>query len=83
MIDAFRRLVVATGVPSSVFRALAIDPLATEASAAEIVRSTVGGRAWREALAAPTLPARARILLPIVAHQHAADALDLEDHRGF
>jgi hypothetical protein len=69
----YRRLVVATGLPSAALARVGIDPLSTPAGATKIVKAHVGPKAWRMALAAPTLPARAAILLPAIDRRLAAD----------
>ncbi len=71
--ERYRRLCVATGIPSAVLASLCVDPAAKVRSVALIVKQSAGTRALREALAAPTFPARARILLPAIIHQRRAD----------
>jgi hypothetical protein len=72
----FRRLVVALGVPSVVLAALQLDPCATPASAGAIVRHVVGLRAWRQAMRARTLPARASIMLAAILERQRNDAME-------
>ena len=60
---------------------LGVDPLATPASRASIVRAQVGPHAWRAALAAPTLPQRAAVLLEAIVRRAAADEADTDTRR--